>query len=66
MVAPVLTPKMRKRNIYLPKLPESKDNEIWMDQNERKCYEGGTWINEMEVELEKVAYFERVPVKECF
>ena len=57
---------MRNRNIYLPKIPESKDNEIWMDQNERICYDGGNWVNEMEVELEKVAYFKRVPKKECF
>jgi len=69
LVAPVLTPKMRTRNIYLPKIPESKDNEIWMDQNDRKCYDGGSWVNEVtevKVELEKVAYFKRVSKKECF
>ena len=60
---------MRNRNIYLPKIPESKDNEIWMDQNDRKCYDGGSWVNEVtevKVELEKVAYFKRVSKKECF
>ena len=65
-MAPILDPKKTKRNIYLPKLPESSNNkEAWIELNEKICYEGGRWLNETTVELHKVAYFERILHKDC-
>ena len=65
LVAPILDPKKTKRNIYLPKIPESGNKEAWIELNENKCYEGGHWLNETTIELHKVAYFERILQKDC-
>ena len=54
---------MRKRNIYLPKIPKesSKDAEsAWVRGSDGTLFSGGSWVNETQVPLEEVPYFVRL------
>lgn len=60
LVAPVLNPGQRRRNVYLPKIPkehENDDESAWVRGSDGTLFSGGSWINDTVVELEDVLYF---------
>lgn len=60
LVAPVLDPGARERNVYLPKLEDDDDDTvIWKRGTDGTFYKGGKWLNGTKVELHEVLYFVR-------
>ena len=57
LVAPVLSPKSRSRDIYLPE-------GIWKDEIDGYFRKGGKWLYNYQVPLTKVPYFALKPIRE--
>lgn len=51
LVAPVLNPNARKRDVYLPKGPH------WKDELRGTYHEGGQWLRGYDVGLFEIATF---------
>ena len=55
LVAPVLTPGQRRRDVYLPQPEEEGTNvtSVWRRGSDGKLFKGGGWRRDMEVRYEE-------------
>ena len=58
LVAPVLNPGVRRRNVYLPG-PSDGSDIVWKRGTDGPYHRGGQWVRNIEVALDEVLYFEK-------
>ena len=54
IVAPVLVPKVREREVYLP-------SGVWKDGMDGSLRKGNRWLHHYPVPPDKIAYFVKMP-----